>query len=355
MKRILSLCLTLILLGACLVPVAAEEGEAGPLLTLVVGETPTAQPQAESYVLPAAEKKEGSVFVGWYADAVGDTPAVLLPAGATFTIEKDMTLTALYVKMAVREGAVLRMDNYNGLRFLTDIDSADLAFLRARATVSFGTVIAPSSYARGSGNSLNPIDLAQNGYEKYLEIPTGTPYEVTDTTVTVAGSVVNILSENIGLDYAGCGYLRVTYTDGSVGKVFAAPNYMGMHRLYMMAYNAFAEGNITAIQTAFIKGILNKAVNLSITSVSGSTTQSTAVINPESLGYLAPYTAVYDEPNGKFTLTVRPDSTYRFNKDFYLLVLGGSPMSQNAASKRCTISEDGKIMVVLYDASSGSY
>ena len=170
MRRLLTL--TFSLLTLLLLLTLAVSAETPQAITLVEGETSTA---LEGTVLPTSAPPAGKVFVGWYADKTDALPAAFLPAGATVSLDSHQTYHALYVGMTVRNGAELRVvEGSEGLRFITDVDKADFAFLKSKGKVlGYGTVIAPKSYVQKTVEKvLTPEALAAVGITKYLDVVT---------------------------------------------------------------------------------------------------------------------------------------------------------------------------------------
>ncbi len=311
MKRISAFLLSLLLLLPLTVifttasaPVLTQSVSAGDVLT-----APESVP-------------EGKVFAGWGADGI------FLPAGATYTGENAVTLTAVFVSMSTRPDTRVRTEVKRGLRFLTDIDKAELAVLKGYTEVLYGTYFAPADYVTAANGVLTPAAL-QGAGKTYLETVTDKFYAETDTVATVAGSLVDLLAHNYYRDIQAAGYIKVSYTDGTEGTVIA-PASEGV-KLYDMALSAYcdrtreADGTHTH-QTAhgtyspydadlldYFAKVMDCVVDVTRFVVD---TQNNDVVGPATTlyGYMPQsYRVTYEM--GCFVFTVSEDGAFRFNKD----------------------------------------
>ena len=346
MYRFAVFVLSLLMICPLLCVTAAAEAAT---VTLSVGGVTAPLPAGDSLPTPAAPA--GKVFVGWAADGV------FLPAGATFTPESDVTLTATFVGMATT--GTLRVQNERrGLRFLTEMDRGEYTALTAKATVTYGTLIAPLSYAQEAGNSLHPTDLAAAGKTKHLDLKPTEFYAQSDTALTFAGSVIAVLPQNMDSAYVGAGYLKVSYTNGEQGLITAPVS--APVKLYDLANAAFADR--TAVQDAthtnavgdrfspygaadlaYLEQVLHSRVDLSYKLIGMPLTLKAA--NPY---HTLPYTATFDEAAECVVLTVVAGSSYRFDLHFGSLILDGAraPDSWNAIN--LTVKDEGRVLTVKY-------
>ena len=367
MRRILYFALSLMLLLTLFtLAIAAEGGE----LTLRNGEECEAHAAGEP--LPAPTAAEGSVFVGWYAEATDTLQASFLPAGAIAPADGQTEYRALFVAMAVREGSELRLEEgKEGLRFLTDIALVDLEALREAATkVEFGTIIAPGSYVKKAKGVLTPEALAAAGKTKYLDVATPGAYKKTEDTFTIAGSVSRVLDKNANLEFYAAGYLSITYTDGTVARVYAPHNATGTHRFYAQIVAAFGDrvkteddthkteteqgySPYTEDQLSYMEAQIDKVVNVIYVS-QGSKKPLIAQIQPNIDAYDAPFTATYNEDRGYFLLKVKDGEDYRFDRDCKVLIVYGGEIPLDNKSF-VTISNEGKQMVIAFDSGTGNY
>ena len=324
MYRTLSFLLALLLLCSMVLPIAAAD--ASFTLTLHSGGEPAVLSGASSYTLPTPNAPAGKVFAGWTAQGV------FLPAGATFAAAGDTALTALFVEISTQTGANLRVTDGFGLRFLTHISRSDLNALAACTTVGYGTLIAPADYVSAAGGVLTPEALAAAGKTKYLDITAKSFFEETDAVSTVAGSIVQLLSKNYCRDFMGAGYLSVTYTNGTSGRIYAAP--ANGSCLYTLACAAHCDRTAAADTThtvatgngyspysgeslAFFAKVMDSVVNVEYL----ASQRAAVTLMPQNAYYQAPFTAAYDAAEEQLVFTVRQGSAYRFHTDFDSLIL----------------------------------
>lgn len=228
MKRLLAFLLSLLLLlPLFLISASASDGVTVNVSTGDVLSAP-------------ADVPAGKAFAGWGA------AGIFLPAGATYTGESPVTLTAVFVGISTKPDAKVRTETAIGIRFLTEIDKAELAVLKGYTSVSYGTYIAPADHVEAAGGVLTPAALQGVG-KAYLETETDQFYAETETVATVAGSLVNVLRHNQYREFCAAGYIKVHYTDGSTGTVTASA--CNGVRLYDLALAAFCDRTAAADAT----------------------------------------------------------------------------------------------------------
>lgn len=125
--------------------------------------------------------------------------------------------------MKAVEGASVRIGEVAGIRFQTMINKAGLDALVAEKGVSnveIGTLITPTQYVQGAGAfTMAALDayVANKGYENAAYVKVKATYANPFDTETVdgteyyvyAGSLENILDDNVMLDFSGIGYVKV--------------------------------------------------------------------------------------------------------------------------------------------------
>ena len=223
------LLLFVLALFICLCAIPAQAGDDVYTATFVVGDgtVSTLSVADGSVALPEAPA-ESVGFCGWQGTLHGEN--VFLPAGATCTgISEDVTFQAVFVDFKTDTGCSVRLlEEQVALRFTSTIALDDYEALAVavggKDKIGFGTYIVPSYYVTNAGGVFTLEALAANGMHKYIDVEAGAFYKKTETTATVAGSVKNILKGNYTLVYTGIGYMKITYTDGSVGTVYAEYN-----------------------------------------------------------------------------------------------------------------------------------
>ncbi len=226
-KRSLLLFLLVLSLCLCAFPAAADDGVQIASFMVDDRRVSTALITNGSVTLVNAP---GTVagFCGWQGVVNGET--VFLPAGAVCTgITGDVTFHAVSASFVTNTGCSVRLrDNQVALRFTSTIKTADYealaAILGGKDKIAFGTYIVPARYVTDASGVFTLEALAAKGRTQYIDVRAGGFYDTTETTSTIAGSVGNILKGNYTMEYTGIGYMKLTYTDGTVGTVYAAYN-----------------------------------------------------------------------------------------------------------------------------------
>lgn len=224
------------------VPVMAEQAPTVQFTYSYGGQTiPCGEKTAEGGQVTMPDAPEVLTgFVGWYAEIDGE--AHLLPArGVCTAITGDTVFTAITVDFVTDKGASVRLrDGDVALRFTSSLSIASYDALTAivgKQSVSFGTYIVPLSYVK---KEFTLQALAAGGYTQYLDVPAGAFYAANDTHLTVAGSVGHILYDHYTLKYTAIGYMKVKYTDGTEGTVYAAydrnKNQASVAKTVLLAY-----------------------------------------------------------------------------------------------------------------------
>ncbi len=164
--------------------------------------------------LPSVASTATAAFCGW---KTGDGRK-LYPAGKAYTPSGDETLTALMLDFATVAGASIRTTTGStGLRFTTKVDKEGYAELKKLVgTPEVGTFIVPQFYVDNAGS----YDVSK--FAKHLDIPARAWYAEDDEDYTLAGSIANIYEKNYNLAFAGCGYMKFTYSDGTSALIYAA-------------------------------------------------------------------------------------------------------------------------------------
>ena len=311
MKRLLAFLISLLLLFPMISVLVAADGGAE---TIHVNKNDT---------LPDPENvPEGKVFAGWGGEDV------FLSAGATYKGPSSMELTAVYVDISTKPDTKVRTETEIGLRFLTEIDKADLVALKQYTPVTYGTYIAPVDYVEAAKGVLTPAALQAAG-KTYLETTTDQLYAESDTVATVAGSLVKVLQQNQYREFCAAGYIQVQYTDGSIANL-TAPASAGV-RLYDLALAAFCDRTegadathatqtahgtyspYSAEQLAYFSAVMDCVVDVTRFVVD---TGNLDVVGPSAdfFGYMpTAYRVTYEM--GSFVFTVNDESSFRFDRD----------------------------------------
>ena len=128
----------------------------------------------------------------------------------------DVNRDPFYVETTMKKGASIRLNQKNGIRFHTQVDTDAIAALIAEgATVQCGTLIAPEDLIEGQELT---FDLASN---KFVDVKYNLNVGYYENNNTIVGSIVNLKSSNTyntangNLDrpFVGRGYVKVTKGD----------------------------------------------------------------------------------------------------------------------------------------------
>ena len=173
-----------------------------------------------SVTLPgAAPTADGGVFCGWRN--LNDSK-ILLGEGTEYTPTGNISLMPFYIHFNTVAGASVRTTpGSTGMRFTTTLNIKEYKQLNyfftsaGTGSVTQGTFIVPQSYVQKAGG----FDVSK--FAKYLDIPARAWYGEDATDYTLAGSIANIYEKNYNLPFVGCGYLKIQYTDGTEGIVYA--------------------------------------------------------------------------------------------------------------------------------------
>ena len=128
--------------------------------------------------------------------------------------------TPLTLDMKAVEGASVRIGDVAGIRFQTMINKAELdAIVTANgaSNVEIGTLITPTQYVKGAGAfTMAALDAYKElkGFENvaYVKVLASyaNPFKTTEDGYYIyAGSLENILDDNVMLDFSGIGYVKV--------------------------------------------------------------------------------------------------------------------------------------------------
>ena len=230
-KHSLLISLLALLLAFSVFPVQAEEFDDGMDMATFLYEgkniAPTARIIEGEVTLPAAPKTIAG-FCGWYAKVDGQTH--FYPGGTVVTgLSGDIDFEAVTVSFATNPGAQVRL--YEGgvaLRFTSTIVTADYdelaEILGGKDKITFGTYIVPERYVTETKGVFTLEALAKKYRTRHVDVVAGGFYAQSETTSTIAGSIYGFLKDNYTLSYTAVGYMKLTYSNGTVGTVYAQYN-----------------------------------------------------------------------------------------------------------------------------------
>lgn len=212
MKGLIAIILACMMLISVSVAIGAEELETPATVTVTVnGQSVTAK---EGDTLSSICAKAEKQFL--FAKVADET--VLDP---DFAMEEGLRVEIAAIGMRMRENAEIRRVLPSGVRFLTEINTADLAFVQVLPNVKSigaGTLIRPFADLSGE-EPIHPADEVP-----FLEIPADLahPYQTESNAVVIAGSIVDVKPQNHSRLFAGRGYLTLTMEDGTAVTRYAA-------------------------------------------------------------------------------------------------------------------------------------
>lgn len=144
------------------------------------------------------------------------------------------------ISFVMEEGATVRLDGNNGMRFAGKLSKDDYQAIKSNyKTLEYGMFIMPESYvqAHGALNEANTfgaeaVYIWGDDYEnfpvvgegadaKYRIIHINSAVATTDEECFVRGSVVDFLAENLATDYTACAYIKATTKQNTVEYKFA--------------------------------------------------------------------------------------------------------------------------------------
>ena len=190
-------------------------GEAGVLSAQV--ETT----EAGSIRVPSPAGTSADSCVGWQAKTEDGT--VFLQIGATYTYEagENKSFAPVYLNLKT-EDATLVLDGTNaGISFTTKVKKAEWGNLNTFVTdTACGTLIFTASDIASTGGTLTHAALEKAG-KTPLEIPAADTLANVGEDVFFVGDFLASTELSASKDYTAVGYVKITYTDGSVAYVYA--------------------------------------------------------------------------------------------------------------------------------------
>ena len=142
-------------------------------------------------------------------------PTYVYVDNVTITYEYDFNYTPS-INVTMVEGAGVRFNEVNGLRFRANVDKAALQnFVANGYTVTMGTLIAPADYYASY------TDMTLDTDKRILNVVTTSFYN--EEAGTIAGSIGKIKDENIGRNFIARAYVMVE-KDGETLVFYADDN-----------------------------------------------------------------------------------------------------------------------------------
>lgn len=145
--------------------------------------------------------------------------------GKTYEIPLSAYLPSLNeIDVNTLEGVSIRLNDPNGMRWITSVDAHDYAALKkwqsfgTLASIEIGTIIGRTNDLGSNALTLDLVDGAK--FHKVLATDAAWFGETAEGDHLFAGSVANIKKENYTAKYAGVGYLKITFSDGSTQTIY---------------------------------------------------------------------------------------------------------------------------------------
>lgn len=163
----------------------------------------------------ATEVEEGSTYTfGDNAQGYYDTKnKVAYAPGDEITVNENITVTSIDLKVAMVKGASIRLATPTGLRFQTVITSGNNLsldeILNNGTVIKTGTIITTSTIL-GENGVVND-EFVKDDSKLKLDITNSGWYE--NTTGTFCGSIVKLNKVNYGTDFVGVGYVTIKYNN----------------------------------------------------------------------------------------------------------------------------------------------
>ena len=180
------------------------------------------------------------------ADFVGYSDGEKLYAsGETISVDKNITVTTMKLSLSMRSGAAVRYTDPSGLRFYTNIDTAQLNMLETMgATVQLGTLVSRDDII---GKEALTFDMSG----QILDIPYDAREWYTEGDFSgFVGSIVRFKEHNLNNKFAGRGYAKITLGEFSKTIYATYPSDDINNLLRSVCFVANSVKNDTAVYNA---------------------------------------------------------------------------------------------------------
>ena len=180
------------------------------------------------------------------ADFVGYSDGEKLYAsGETISVDKNITVTTMTLSLSMRTGAAVRYTDPSGLRFYTNIDTAQLNILETMgATVQLGTLVSRDDII---GKEALTFDMSG----QILDIPYDAREWYTEGDFSgFVGSIVRFKEHNLNNKFAGRGYAKITLGEFSKTIYATYPSDDINNLLRSVCFVANSVKNDTAVYNA---------------------------------------------------------------------------------------------------------
>lgn len=188
--------------------------------------------------------------------------SIRVPEGAAYE--------AIYVnpddyadKIVTENKNSIRLAADAGLRFATRLDADFVALLDGLlaandiAGVEIGTLIAPETYAKDNGFTVEELDALDRSYlDVKGDYGCFFDFDEDENTTHFVGSIVNLYEQNVSRKFLGKGYVKVTLRSGQVVTLYAAEGHAAsVQEVAQKAqadtayYESLSDGNRVIIDT----------------------------------------------------------------------------------------------------------
>lgn len=181
------------------------------------GSTISSRPAPVYTILPEL-KRTGKVFVGY------DIDGALYPAGYVLNVTANTTIKAVLVDFTTFNSGSVRMKSPTGLRFSTQMDDTDYAYLQSLGLdLQFGSYIAMASSITTDG-VLDYSLLNEDATFKKVNVKSTVQVTGQNNYMQFNSVVVGLKEDLYNEKFVGRGYVTVTYADGSSKTHYATVN-----------------------------------------------------------------------------------------------------------------------------------
>lgn len=181
------------------------------------GNTISSKPTTIQTTLPELSRT-GKVFLGY------DIDGALYPAGYTLNLTANKTIKAVFVDFTTFNSGSVRMKTPTGLRFSTQLDDGDYAYLQSlNLDMQFGSYIAMASSITTDGELDYSLLNADATFTK-LNVRSTVQVTAKNGYMQFNSVVVGLTEKLYNEKFVGRGYMTVTYADGSTQTLYALTN-----------------------------------------------------------------------------------------------------------------------------------
>ncbi len=185
--------------------------------------------------------------------------------GKTYEVPLSVNLAKLdQIALDTLTGASLRLNEPNGMRWVTLVDASDYAMLKkwlnkgVLTNVEIGTIIGRTEDLGSKALTLSLVDGTK--FHKVVADDRAWFGETAEGDHLFAGSVANIKKENYTKQYSAVGYLSVTMEDGSTYTIYGGYNAADHARsVAEVAYKALNDAN-NGLSAAELEVVVSYAV-----------------------------------------------------------------------------------------------